>query len=276
MQNSYYDTTVAYCGTQGSFSEIAARKLFPKGKLLPCASFRKAYEEAHLGKADFALLPIENSYAGEVAATLDLLYHGELAVEELYEMKIEQNLVGIKGTTLEDVTTVISHPQALAQCAEYIAVHEFAEIVSENTAFAAKAVADKGSKSLAAIASRACAELYGLEVIAADIAESRENTTRFALLSARPQVKRTGEHLILLFAVGDRSGALADALQVIARHGYNMKSLHSRPLKDRPWQYYFYVEAEGEGSENALVEELKECCDNAKIAGRFLPDKQIK
>lgn len=267
---------VTYCGTQGSFSEIAAKKLFPKGELIACPSFKEAYDLVTRGKADAALLPIENSYAGEVAATVDLLYRGSLAVKDVYQMKIEQNLVGVKGATLADVTTVVSHPQALAQCAEYIAAHKFAEVVSENTAFAAKAVADKGSKSLAAIASRACAELYGLSVIAADIAESRENTTRFALFTKVSENKREGEHLILLFAVGDRSGALAEALAIIARYGYNMKSLHSRPLKDRPWQYYFYVEAEGSGEEDALLSSLKDCCADAKIAGRFLPDLEIK
>lgn len=268
-------TRIAYCGTQGSFSEIAASKLFPSGILTPCTSFKEAYDMTAMGAADLALLPIENSYAGEVAATVDLLYRGSLTVADLYEMKIEQNLVGIKSTTLEEVETVISHPQALAQCAEYIAAHRFSEIVSENTAFAAKAVADKGSHTLAAIASRACAELYGLEIIAEDIAESRENTTRFALFTAHPAAKREGEHLILLFAVGDRSGALADALNIIARYGYNMKSLHSRPLKDKPWQYYFYVEAEGAGSEAALLDGLKHYCEDAKIAGRFLPGKEI-
>ena len=268
-------TKIAYCGTQGSFSEIAAGKLFPKGKLLPCPSFQAAYDLVVKGDAQAALLPIENSYAGEVAATVDLLYRGSLKVKDVYEMKIEQNLVGVKGASLEDVNTVVSHPQALAQCAEYIAAHKFSEIVSENTAFAAKAVADKGSKSLAAIASRACAELYGLEVIAENVAESRENTTRFALFTQGEGKKRDSEHLILLFAVGDLSGALAEALAIIARYGYNMKSLHSRPLKDRPWQYYFYVEAEGSGEEDALLHSLKDCCVDAKIAGRFLPGLQI-
>jgi len=276
MQQRNLKANVAYCGTQGSFSEIAASKLFPKGELFPCSSFKEAYDLVKEGTAEYALLPIENSYAGEVAATVDLMYRGSLAVEDIYEMKIEQNLVGIKGATLADVTTVISHPQALAQCAEYIAANKFSEVVSENTAFAAKAVADKGAKNLAAIASRSCAEIYGLSVIAADIAESRDNTTRFALFSARPREKRAGEHLILLFAVGDRSGALAEALAIIARYGFNMKSLHSRPLKDRPWQYYFYVEAEGDGSEGALLDGLKDCCADVKIAGRFIPGLQIK
>ena len=273
--NQRKEQIVAYCGTQGSFSEIAARKLFPDGRLLACPTFKAAYDKALSGEAEYALLPIENSYAGEVAATIDLLYRGSLTVRDLYEMKIEQNLVGIPGTKAEEVKTVISHPQALAQCAEYIAAHRFAEIVSENTAFAAKTVADKKDKSLAAIASRACAELYGLSVIAADVAESRENTTRFALFSSRPVERKEGEHLILLFSVGDRSGALAEALGIIARYGFNMKSLHSRPLKDKPWQYYFYVEAEGGERDDDLLRSLADCCADVKIAGRFLPNQKI-
>ena len=266
---------VAYCGTRGSFSEQAAGSLFPEGILLPCPSFREAYDLAAKGDADRALLPIENSYAGEVSATMDLLYHGSLSVIDLYEMKVVQNLVGIKGATLADVKTVISHPQALAQCAEYIAERHFSEVNAENTAFAAKTVAERGSREIAAIASRACAELYGLNVLAEDIAESRENTTRFAVLSPDAPAKREGERLILLFTVRDRSGALLDALKIIAQYGFNMKSLHSRPMKDKAWQYYFYVEAEGEGKESALLRDLANCCADAKIAGRYLPDQHI-
>ena len=266
---------VAYCGTQGSFSEEAARRLFPQRELLPCPSFAEAYRLAAVGEADLTLLPIENSYAGEVAATMDLLYHGELRVVGLYDMKVVQNLVGVKGTKLSEVRTVISHPQALAQCAEYIAAHRFGEAIAENTAFAALSVAEKSSHEIAAIASKSCAEIYGLEIIDEDIAESHENATRFALLSPRLEARRTGERLILLFTVSDRSGALLEALKIIANYGYNMKSLHSRPLKDKPWQYYFYVEAEGEGEEDALLADLAECCTAEKIAGRYLPDQRI-
>ena len=109
---------IAYCGTQGSFSEQAAKKRFPGERLLPCASFAEAYAAAESGEASYALLPIENSYAGEVAATMDLLYRGDLAVIDLFGMRVVQNLVGIKGAKVENVKTVISHPQALAQCAE--------------------------------------------------------------------------------------------------------------------------------------------------------------
>ena len=267
--------TVAYCGTRGSFAEIAANKLYPNGVLFACATFQEAYDLADKGKTDVALLPLENSYAGEVAATVDLTYRGDLFITDVYQMRVEQNLIGVKGARLSDVKTVLSHPQALAQCAEYISEKGFLQQIAENTAFAAKTVAERGDKSLAAIASRTSAELYGLDVIAENVAESKDNTTRFAVFGKTPPEKRAGEHLILLFAVRDRSGALAEALTIIARYGYNMKSLHSRPLKDKPWQYYFYVEAEGSGDENALLNALKICCADQKIAGRLLPGSEI-
>ena len=269
-------TKVSYCGTRGSFSEQAARGLFPQAELFACFSFRDAYDAAAAGNVDYALLPIENSYAGEVSSTMDLLYHGRLYVTGVYEMKVVQNLVGVKGAKLEKIKTVISHPQALQQCAEYIAAHRFAEIAAENTAFAAKQVADLASEETAAIASKACADLYGLKILAEDIAESKENTTRFALLSSVVPNKREGERIILLFSVKDRSGALLEALKILAAYGYNMKSLHSRPRKDQAWQYYFYVEAEGNGEEEKLLSDLKECCTDVKIAGRYLPDKKVE
>ena len=266
----------AYCGTLGSFSEQAARALFPNGNTIPCATFRDAYEKTVRGETDFTILPIENSSAGEVAATMDLLREGDLTVCDLYDMRIVQNLVGVKGTRLSEVRTVISHPQALAQCAEYIAEHHFREVISENTAFAAKQVAELGSHDTAAIASMACAELYGLEIVEENVAESSENTTRFALFCKAAPKKRHGERLILLFTVNDRSGALLEALKILAAYGFNMKSLHSRPLHDKAWQYYFYVETEGEGDEVTLLRDLATCCTDVKIGGRYLPDQTIE
>ena len=276
MEDQDKKMTIAYCGAQGSFGQQAARALFPDGTLLPCSTFRDAYERTTNGESGRTLLPLENSYAGEVGATMDLLLHGDLFVTEIVEMRVVQNLVGIKGTRIEDIRTVISHPQALAQCAEYLAAHHFREEIEENTAFAAKKVAESGSREIAAIASKAAAEAYGLTIIEADVAESRDNTTRFAVLSLDAPAKRKGERLILLFTVFDRSGALLEALKIIADYGFNMKSLHSRPLKDKAWQYYFYVEAEGVGDESALLRELGECCSNAKIVGRYLPNITIE
>ena len=267
---------IAYCGATGSFAEQAARAVFPEEVLAPCPSFREAYDRTVRGETDRTLLPLENSYAGEVGPTMDLILDGELVVTDVYEMRVIQNLVAVKGTRLEEIRTVVSHPQALAQCAEYLAAHGFREELEENTAFAAKKVAETGSHEIAAIASKAAAARYGLEILAENVEGSRDNTTRFALLTRVAPAAREGERLILLFTVLDRSGALLEALKIIAAYGFNMKSLHSRPLKEKAWQYYFYVEAEGAGDENAMLRDLGNCCSSAKIAGRYLAGVTIE
>lgn len=276
MGEKHEKTKIAYCGASGSFAEQAARAVFPNETLVPCPSFREAYDTVVRGQGDRALLPLENSYAGEVGPTMDLMLHGDLYVTDVYEMRVVQNLVAVKGTRLEEIRTVISHPQALAQCAEYIAEHHFREEIEENTAFAARKVAERGSHEIAAIAGKSAATQYGLEILAEHIEGSRDNTTRFALLSRSAPKKRERERLILLFTVLDRSGALLEALKILARYGFNMKSLHSRPLKDKAWQYYFYVEAEGEGDEHAMLRDLGNCCADAKIAGRYLAGVTIE
>ena len=269
---------VAYCGTLGSFSREAARRIFPDAELIPCETFAQAYELTEAGKTDHTVLPIENSYAGEVATVTDLLYHGTLFVQDVFDMKVVQNLVGIKGATVESVRAVTSHPQALSQCAEYIAKRHYTEIPSENTAFAAKFVAEKGDPALAAIASKECAEIYGLTILEADIATGDENATRFAVLGEYPAPHRANENCILMFAVNDRSGALVAALQVLAAHGHNLKSLRSRPLKEKPWQYYFYIEAEGAlrgMAKDSLFAEMEKSCSMIKEVGHFLPEQHI-
>jgi len=269
---------VAYCGTLGSFSREAARRIFPDAELIPCESFTEAYSMTECDKTDRTVLPIENSYAGEVATVTDLLYHGSLFVQDVYDMKVVQNLVGIKGATLADVRTVTSHPQALSQCAEYLAKRHFAEIPSENTAFAAKFVAEKGDPTLAAIASKECADIYGLAILDADIATGNGNATRFAVLGEYPAPHRANENCILMFAVNDRSGALVAALQVLAARGHNLKTLRSRPLKDKPWQYYFYIETEGAlrgTAKDNLFAEMESSCSMIKEVGHFLPEQHI-
>ncbi len=269
---------IAYCGSAGSFSEIAAKKLFPDGEWIPAGSFKEAYRKTVCGETDKTVLPLENSYAGEVAAVADELYKGSLFVQNVCAMKVVQNLIGIPGSKISDVKTVVSHPQALSQCADFIAEHGFREIASENTAFAAKSVAEAGDKTTAAIASKACAEANGLCVLAEDIAATSENATRFAVLGKEPPSPFEGDHLILLFAVKDESGALAASLGVIARHGYNLKSIHSRPLKEKAWHYYFYAEAEqsaGESDEAALLHDMEKHCTGVKIAGHFRPNQTI-
>ena len=266
---------IAYCGTEGAFAHIAARKLFPTAKKIAFGSFDDAYASVVSGECDVAVLPIENSYNGEVGQVTDLLFSGSLYVNAITELAISQDLLGVPGAKLADIKEVVSHPQALGQCKGYIKDHGFVEIEYSNTALAAGYVRDRGDKSVAAIASEEAAEIFGLSVLERNINASRSNTTRFAVLS-RSENKHTAQdmrvHTLLLFTVRNEAGALAKAIEIIGKHGFNMRSLRSRPMKELLWQYYFYVEAEGnintdEGK--AMMQELSEYCDRLKSVGTY-------
>lgn len=263
---------VAYSGVEGAFAHIAATRIFPDGGHVSFSSFVDAYNAVVDGSCDAAVLPIENSYAGEVGQVLDLMFSGSLFVSGVYDLKITQNLLGVKGATISDVKTVISHPQALGQCAKYISDHGFEIKEASNTARAAQSVAQAGDKSTAAIASAETAALYGLSVLDHDINASDSNTTRFAVFT-RAENERGGDgNFILLFTVKNTSGALAKAIDVIGKYGFNMTVLRSRPMKELAWQYYFYAEAEGDSSSERgrmMLSELSSHCDMLKVVGSF-------
>lgn len=279
QENLLKGLKIAFCGTEGAFAEIASKRIFPYGRVVAFGDFSGAYNAVLDGNCDCCVLPIENSYAGEVGQVIDLMFEGDLAVNGVYDMQVKQNLIGIKGAAISDVKTVISHPQALSQCNVYIKEHGFFSEQADNTAFAAKKVAQLNEKSVAAIASKETAELYGLEVIDHDINESAVNTTRFAVFSKSiSQSAMDNERFILLFTVNDEVGALAKVVNIICAHGFNMRILRSRPVKNIPWQYYFYVEADGDrNSEEGkrMMKELSVCCEKLKIAGHYAASKTI-
>ena len=266
---------VAYCGVEGAFAHIAARRIFPDGMLKSYASFDDAYVAVGEGACDVAVLPIENSHTGEVGQVLDLMFSGPLHVNGVYDLAVVQNLLGVPGASREDVRTVISHPQALAQCHAYIRAHNLEAKSATNTAVAAQQVAEAGDPTVAAIASSETAELYGMEVLDHDVNENRSNTTRFAVFSrveSRMPDSRDGGAFILMFTVKDEAGGLAKAVNVISAYGFNMRVLRSHPVKDSPWHYYFYVEAEGDAdSENGrrMLAALKGACPFVKVVGRY-------
>lgn len=267
---------VAYSGTAGAFAHIATEKLYPDAQKISYDDFTSAYRAVEDGECDVAVLPVENSYNGEVGQVIDLMFSGSLYVNGMYELPVTQDLLGIKGAKISDIKTVISHPQALGQCASYIKKHGFSSMEYENTALAAKYVSEKQDTSVAAIASAEAADIFGLCVLDHDINSSRSNTTRFAVFSRVPNKRissDTGIHSVLLFTVRNEAGALARAIDVIGGHGYNMRNLRSRPMKELLWQYYFYVEVEGniqsdEGQ--TMMEELGEYCDRLKFAGTYV------
>ena len=269
---------VAYSGVEGAFAHIAAGRIFPEANRIPYRDFALAYDAVVRGESDFAILPIENSYAGEVGQTIDLLFTGTLYVNGIYELKICQNLLGVPGSTVADIRRVTSHPQALSQCHDYIALHGFTTEEASNTAIAAKTVAASGDKTLGAIASVETAELYGLQVLDSNIHKSAENTTRFAVLSKVRANTPAYTNSVLMFSVKNEAGTLANAIGIIGKYGYNMTALRSRPLKDHSWQYYFYVELDGSTDTDdgkRMMQELGAVCDKLKLAGTFAPHTEI-
>ena len=273
---------VAYSGVEGAFAHIAAGRIFPDGELESYPSFESAYEAVEKGECDVAVLPIENSFAGEVGQVLDLMFSGDLYVNGVYDLSINQNLLGLPGTDVSGIRTVYSHPQAISQCRSYIRKHGFDAVSMANTALAAQKVAQDEDRSTAAIASEETADLYGLQILDHDINESKVNTTRFAVFSrveTKMAIRKDAGAFLLLFTVKDEAGGLAKAVNVISAYNFNMRVLRSRPMKDLPWHYYFYAEVEGDdSSENGkrMISALRGTCPGLKVVGRYTATSNIQ
>ena len=267
--------SVAYTGTEGAFAHIACEHLYPDAKKISYPDFKSAYKAVEDGECDICVLPVENSYNGEVGQVTDLMFSGSLYVNGMYELAVTQDLLGIEGADITKIKKVISHPQALGQCREYIREKGFEIEQYSNTALAAEYVARLGDPTVAAIASKEAAGKFGLAVLDHDINAQRNNTTRFAIFSRvsnATNAKDANMHSILLFTVRNEAGSLAKALDVIGSFGFNMRTLRSRPMRELLWEYYFYVETEGNiQSEKgqSLLEALGEFCDKLKFAGAY-------
>ncbi len=268
---------VAYSGVPGAFADIVARRVFEGGNTVPYPDFASAYNAVEKGECDTAFLPIENSYNGDVGQVMDLAFFGGLYINGVYHAEIVQNLLAVKGTTMDEVKEVISHPQALGQCAGYISRRGFRPVEAVNTAVAAETVARLGRHDTAAIGSAEAAARYGLKVLESHINESGTNATRFAVFSRVPKEQTINDNnFIMLFTVKNEPGSLGKAVSAIGEHGFNLRALKSRPTKKLSWNYYFY--AEGEGCINSfegrrMLTQLEPNCQSVKVIGSY--EKEI-
>ena len=268
---------VGYCGVEGAYAHIAAKKMFPYAQLVAFADFSDAYKATESGMLDSAVLPLENSYAGEVGTVMDLMFSGSLYINQVMDMDITHNLIACEGATLQTIKTVVSHPQALEQCDDYISNHGYETKAYSNTALAAKYVQSANDTSIAAIASAETAELFNLKILDSKINASRNNTTRFAVFSMSqyvpsPASKREDENFMLVFTVQNEAGALAQTLNIIGSHGFNMRNLRSRPMKGLLWNYYFFLEAEGNINNTngrEMLQELSAVCAKLRLVGAY-------
>ena len=243
---------VAYGGAEGAFADTVARRVFPDAVTVAYPDFARA---------------------------LDLAFFGGLHINAVYDAKIVQDLLAKKGTDLSDITTVISHPQALAQCSEFIKKHGFTTVEAASTASAAKLVSSDTRRDIAAIAGAEAGRRYGLSTLAGHINESDINTTKFAVFS-QAAAHEAGENgrFILFFTVGNSAGALSRAVSCIGENGFNLIALKSRPTKSLIWDYYFFAEGEGDISSERgrrMLEQLSLCCNSVRVAGVFPREKEI-
>jgi prephenate dehydratase len=237
---------IAFQGVAGAFSEQAARTFEPTAELVGYPRFRDAFAAVVEGNATHAVLPVENSLAGSINDTYDLLTDSVLHVVGEEIVHVHHNLLIKPGTRKEDIRRVYSHPQALAQCQEYLIRHGYEAVTDFDTAGAAKLLSENGGEGKAAIASKAAAEAYGLEIAAEAIEDRPFNFTRFFVLSADEASRREGVHKTsLVLATKHRPGDLVACLEEFPKHGINMSKLESRPRRDKPWSYLFYVDIEG-------------------------------
>jgi len=256
---------VLFPGDKGSFSEQAAIAWFgEKANIGHVPTFEEAARAVLEGRAAACILPIENSTAGSVADTYDLISKYELRIIGEKYVQVEHNLLGIPGAQLSDIHTVISHPQALMQSAEYLAAHpEWEQISHRNTALAAKKIAEDGDRHVAAIASRRAAQVNGLEILAGGIQTVEKNYTRFVVLARNPV--ESGNKASILFSVAHRVGALSEMINCFARHRLNMTKLESRPIRDRAWEYIFYMDFDYDGNQEELDKAMQEARQYAGI-----------
>lgn len=267
---------IAYSGTEGAFAYIAGKRIFDAKNLVAYKSFKEAYNSVVNGFCDACVLPIENSFAGDVGEVMDLIFSGSLFINKIENIDVVHNLIGLKNADVSGIKTVISHPQALSQCKDYIESHGYKTIEYPNTALSAQKLTQLNDPTIGAIASFEVAELYDLKLLETNINTSRNNTTRFALfskvLSKVDNKVKMGKHFILVFTVLNQAGALAKTLNIIGSHGFNMRTLRSRPMKELIWNYYFFVELDGDvysQDGQDMLKELKSVCDRLKLVGNY-------
>ena len=256
-------TTVAYQGEKGAYSEEGALSLFPDAELAPLASIRKVFEAVEVGRVAYGLVPIDNSQAGSINETYDLfLKHGLHLVGETV-VRVDHCLLALPGTHVDDLTEVMSHPQAIAQCEEFLSALEATVRPEYDTAGAAKHVAEESLRTTGAIASRRAGEMYGLDVLAERIQTYPDNHTRFGALSRDPEPLAAPDKSSLVFGVGHVAGSLYRCLGALAERHLSLTKLESRPRGGRPWEYVFYADVMAPAADDQMVEALAELSEHA-------------
>ncbi|MEO5894123.1 MAG: prephenate dehydratase [Vicinamibacterales bacterium] len=236
---------IAYQGEPGAYSEAAALRYAAKAEVMPCRSFEEVFAAVTEGRASRGVLPMENSIGGSIHRNYDLLVEHELPIVGEVELSVDHCLLARPGTRLADLSAVYSHPQALAQCEEYLQRMTGVEVIAVyDTAGGAKMVAEGARPDAGAIASRRAAEVFGLEILSESIQDYASNLTRFAVIARSADGQQDANKTSLVFALKSTPGTLFRALSCFALRDINLTKLESRPIRGRPWEYMFYVDVD--------------------------------
>lgn len=266
------DFKVGYQGVPGSFSSQAMKKWFGDIQGINYPHFEDVYLALRNGEIDYGVLPLENSSTGAINDNYDLLNKYGFYIVGEQSITIEQNLLGLPGTKLEDIKEVYSHVQGLKQTSAFLKEHHIVPHEYLNTAGAAKHVHETQDKHIGAIASREAAKLYDLDIIAQAIQNDQSNHTRFIIIARQYEIHENANSISMVFTVNHEVGALYEVMRVIKEHNINMARIESRPLPLTPWEYYFYLDIDGNLNEEHVqraLQEIKAYTNTFRMIGNY-------
>ena len=264
---------VACQGVEGAYSQIACRKLFESPQILYFENFESVFKSVQSGLCRYGVLPFENSIHGSVTEVYDMLSKTDVSVVKAFKLPIHHALLAKKGAALDGITEIYSHRQAIGQCSDFLAAHRKIKVnVCENTAKAAKMVAESERTDIAAISSENCADLYNLSVLKRDLQNSNINFTLFYCISKELEIYPNVSRAAFMFNIPNRAGSLLEVLARFAAAGINLVKIESRPISGKDFEFMFYAEAETAGLDDALTElfaELAGTLDFFKFIGAY-------
>ena len=274
MNEVFPQTGLVACqGVEGANSQVACDRLLPRGNIVYVKTFQAVVSAVESGLCKFGVLPIENSSNGSVRAVYELLQDHNLTIVRSTRLCIRHELLALPGVKMGDITEIYSHEQAIGQCSKFLnSLNGVRVIPCDNTAAAAKMVAERGDRHVAAISSHPCAALYGLDVVSDEIQDSDNNYTRFICVTKDPVIYAGASRISLIIACDNKPGALYEILSKLAALGINMTKLESCPVTGRNFEFIFFLELEASVQEPgvlAMLEELERSCAGFHFLGNY-------
>ena len=267
------EAMVACQGVEGAYSQLACEKIFKSPMIRYFETFDQVFNAIDQGLCKYGVLPLENSTAGSVTKVYDLMLQHDFYIVRSFRLKIDHNLLATPGTKLEDIREIYSHEQAISQCGGFLHSLKNVHVVAlANTAVAAQMVASSGRRDVAAISSRSCMELYGLQNLAASIQDKGNNRTRFICISKNMEIYPGADKTSIMMVLNHKPGALYKVLARIYALGINVTKLESRPIPDRDFEFMFYFDLETSiysQEFQELMGELEDFCEEFKYLGSF-------